>query len=32
MQITELQNFIKERDYNPDLKEQYYMKLNEEVG
>lgn len=32
MQITELQNFIKERDYNPELKEQYFMKLIEKVG
>ena len=32
MQITELQNFIKERDYNPELKEKYFMKLIEEVG
>ncbi len=32
MQITELQNFIKERDYKPELKEKYFMKLIEEVG
>ena len=32
MQITELQNFIKERDYKPELKEKYFMKLVEEVG
>jgi len=32
MQIIDLQNFIKERDYNPELKEKYFMKLIEEVG
>ena len=32
MQITDLQNFIKERDYKPELKEKYFMKLVEEVG
>lgn len=32
MQINELQKFIKERDYKPDLKEKYFLKLVEEVG
>ena len=32
MKITDLQNFIKERDYKPELKEKYFMKLVEEVG
>ncbi len=32
MQIKELQNFIKERDNKPELKEKYFMKLVEEVG
>ena len=32
MQIIELQNFIKEKDYKPELKEKYFMKLVEEVG
>ena len=31
MQITELQNFIKERDYNPELKEKYFMKIIEVI-
>ncbi len=32
MQIIELQSFIKERDYKPELKEKYFMNLVEEVG
>lgn len=32
MQINELQKFIKERDYKPELKEKYFLKLVEEVG
>ena len=32
MKITDLQNFIRERDYKPELKEKYFMKLIEEIG
>lgn len=32
MNIRELQNFIKKRDYKPEPKEKYFMKLVEEVG
>ena len=32
MKIADLQKFIKERDYKPELKEKYFMKLIEEVG
>lgn len=32
MKIKELQDFIKMRDYKPELKEKYFMKLVEEVG
>ncbi|MBU5437981.1 hypothetical protein KQI42_08180 [Tissierella sp. MSJ-40] len=30
--INQLQNFIKNIDYNPNLKEKYFLKLIEEVG
>lgn len=30
--ISKLQKYIKEQDYNPTLKEQYFLKLAEEVG
>ena len=30
--ISSLQNYIKEQDYRPELKERYFMKLAEEVG
>lgn len=29
MQIIDLQNFIKERDYKPELKEKYFEKNDE---
>jgi len=32
MTIKYLQNYIKSKDYKPELKEQYFMKLAEEVG
>lgn len=32
MEIIELQNFIKERDYEPKHKDVYFLKLVEEVG
>lgn len=32
MKIADLQSFIKERDYKPDLKEKYFLKLVEEMG
>ncbi|MCL2056442.1 MAG: hypothetical protein FWH02_04375 [Oscillospiraceae bacterium] len=30
--ISYLQEYIKSNDYNPELKERYFMKLVEEVG
>lgn len=30
--IKYLQSYIKEKDYNPDLKKEYFFKLAEEVG
>jgi NTP pyrophosphatase (non-canonical NTP hydrolase) len=30
--IKKLQDFIKSKDYNPDLKQGYFFKLIEEVG
>jgi NTP pyrophosphatase (non-canonical NTP hydrolase) len=30
--ISQLQKYIKEQDYNPDLKQGYFLKLAEEVG
>jgi len=30
--IKKLQDFIKSKDYNPDLKQGYFLKLIEEVG
>lgn len=30
--INKLQNFIKNKDFNPDLKHGYFLKLIEEVG
>jgi len=30
--IEYLQEYIKEKDYKPDLKDRYFMKLAEEVG
>jgi NTP pyrophosphatase (non-canonical NTP hydrolase) len=30
--IKELQQYIKSKDYRPEKKEQYFMKLAEEVG
>ena len=30
--VKKLQNFIKSKDYNPDLKHGYFLKLIEEVG
>lgn len=30
--ISKLQNFIKSKDFNPDLKHGYFLKLIEEVG
>lgn len=30
--IKKLQNFIKSKDYSPDLKQAYFLKLIEEVG
>lgn len=30
--ISELQKYIKEKDYHPDLKKDYFLKLSEEVG
>lgn len=30
--VKELQDFIKSKDYNPDLKQGYFLKLIEEVG
>ncbi|PWM47420.1 MAG: hypothetical protein DBX47_00740 [Clostridiales bacterium] len=32
MTIEYLQNYIKSKDYSPDKKELYFMKLSEEVG
>ncbi|MFS0821779.1 MazG nucleotide pyrophosphohydrolase domain-containing protein [Bacillus sp. 1P02SD] len=32
MTIKELQNYIKEKDYKPELKNAYFQKLIEEVG
>ncbi|MDR4889851.1 MazG nucleotide pyrophosphohydrolase domain-containing protein [Fredinandcohnia sp. QZ13] len=32
MTIKEMQNYIKERDYKPELKNAYFQKLIEEVG
>ena len=32
MQIKELQKYIKDKDYKPELKEKYFLKLIEEVG
>ncbi len=30
--IKYLQNYIKQKDYNPDLLKDYFLKLSEEVG
>jgi NTP pyrophosphatase (non-canonical NTP hydrolase) len=30
--IKYLQSYIKSKDYNPDLKKDYFLKLSEEVG
>lgn len=30
--IKYLQEYIKEKDYNPELKKDYFLKLSEEVG
>ncbi len=30
--ISKLQKYIKEKDYHPDLKKDYFIKLSEEVG
>ena len=30
--ISQLQKYIKEQDYNPELKQGYFLKLAEEVG
>ncbi|WP_027339263.1 MazG nucleotide pyrophosphohydrolase domain-containing protein [Halonatronum saccharophilum] len=30
--IEKLQSYIKDKDYNPDLKQGYFMKLIEEIG
>ena len=30
--IKYLQKYLKSKDYNPEVKEQYFMKLTEEVG
>ena len=30
--IKKLQNFIKSKDFNPNLKQEYFLKLIEEVG
>ena len=30
--ISKLQNYIRSKDYNPDLKQGYFLKLIEEVG
>ena len=30
--IKYLQNYIKSKDYHPELKHQYFLKLSEEVG
>ena len=30
--IKYLQEYIKSKDYNPDLKKEYFLKLSEEVG
>lgn len=30
--VKYLQQYIKEKDYNPDLKKDYFLKLSEEVG
>jgi NTP pyrophosphatase (non-canonical NTP hydrolase) len=30
--IKELQQYIKSKDFRPEIKEQYYMKLTEEEG
>ena len=32
MQIKELQKYIKDKDYKPELKDKYFLKLIEEVG
>ena len=32
MQIKEVQKYIKDKDYKPELKEKYFLKLIEEVG
>ena len=30
--IKYLQNYIKQKDYNPELLKDYFLKLSEEVG
>lgn len=30
--IKYLQDYIKSKDYNPELKEKYFLKLSEEIG
>ncbi|MGN0569419.1 MAG: MazG nucleotide pyrophosphohydrolase domain-containing protein [Candidatus Fimenecus sp.] len=30
--VKYLQNYIKEKDYHPELKKDYFLKLSEEVG
>jgi NTP pyrophosphatase (non-canonical NTP hydrolase) len=32
MKLTELQQYIKQKDFNPDAKDGYFQKLIEEVG
>lgn len=32
MELKELQKFIKNKDYKPDLKDKYFLKLIEETG
>lgn len=32
MEVSELQKYIKDKDYKPELKEKYFLKLIEEVG
>lgn len=32
MEIKELQKYIKDKDYKPELKDKYFLKLIEEVG
>ena len=32
IKISYLKKFIKEREYKPELKEKYFLKLVEEVG